>query len=323
MGADMRRHQTNQSMALAERNALVIALAEYGRKAKGAISPNTERALKADTAVFTAWCSDQAREVLPASPDTVADFIDSMAQVKATATVRRYVASIARMHRAAGLEDPTKDETAKLALKRMARANGVRQRHAAALNRPLVDRMIAAAGDGLRDKRDVALLSVQYDTLTRRSELVALDVEDIDLAEDGAGTVTIRRSKTDQEGEGSIRYLAHDTIEHLAVWLEAAEITEGALFRAVTMGDRVRGRLSDRDVSRRVKQMAKQAGLDIDPSGHSARVGVCQDMVASGFSLPEVMQAGGWKSPDMVARYSEHLQARNGAAAKLAAIQNR
>ena len=64
-------------------------------------------------------------------------------------------------------------------------------------------------------------------------------------------------------------------------------------------------------------------GLDIDPSGHSARVGVCQDMVASGFSLPEIMQAGGWKSPDMVARYSEHLQARQGAAAKLAAIQNR
>ena len=319
----MRRLPTNQSIELAERNSLVIALAEYGRKAKGAISPNTERALKADTAIFTAWCSDQAREVLPASPDTVADFIDAMAQVKATATVRRYVASIGRMHRAAGLEDPTKDETAKLALRRMARSNGVRQRQAAPLNRPLVDRMIAAAGDSLRDKRDVALLSVQYDTLTRRSELVALDVEDIDFAEDGAGTVTIRRSKTDQEGEGSIRYLAQDTIEHLAVWLEAAGITEGALFRAVTMGDRVRGRLSDRDVSRRLKVMAKQAGLDIEPSGHSARVGVCQDMVASGFSLPEVMQAGGWKSPDMVARYSEHLQARQGAAAKLAAIQNR
>jgi len=319
----MRRLPTNQSIELAERNALVIALAEYGRKAKGAISPNTERALKADTAVFSAWCSDQAREVLPASPDTVADFIDAMAQVKATATVRRYVASIARMHRAAGLEDSTKDETAKLALKRMARSNGVRQRQAAPLNRPLVDRMIAAAGDSLRDKRDIALLSVQYDTLTRRSELVALDVEDIDFAEDGAGTITIRRSKTDQEGEGSIRYLAHDTIEHLAVWLEAAEITEGALFRSVAAGDRVGGRLSDRDVSRRLKLMAKHADLGIDPSGHSARVGVCQDMVASGFSLPEVMQAGGWKSPDMVARYSEHLQARQGAAAKLAAIQNR
>jgi len=323
----MRRRQIARLKVLARREAIreapAVALAEYGRKAKGAISPNTERALKADTAVFTAWCSDQARQVLPASPDTVADFIDAMAQVKATATVRRYVASIARMHRAAGLEDPTKDETARLALKRMARSNGVRQRQAAPLNRPLVDRMIAAAGDGLRDKRDVALLSVQYDTLTRRSELVALDLEDIDFAEDGAGTITIRRSKTDQEGEGSVRYLAHDTIEHLRRWLEAAGITEGALFRAVASGDKVRGRLSDRDVSRRLKLMAKQAGLDIDPSGHSARVGVCQDMVASGFSLPEVMQAGGWKSPDMVARYSEHLQARQGAAAKLAAIQNR
>ena len=63
--------------------------------------------------------------------------------------------------------------------------------------------------------------------------------------------------------------------------------------------------------------------LGIDPSGHSVRIGVAQDMVSAGFSLPEIMLSGGWKSPEMVSRYSEHLQVRKGAAAKLAAKQNR
>ena len=69
--------------------------------------------------------------------------------------------------------------------------------------------------------------------------------------------------------------------------------------------------------------MAHTAKIEIDLTGHSARVGTAQDMVAAGFSLAEIMQAGGWKTPDMIARYSEHLQARNGASAKLAALQNR
>lgn len=320
----MRRRQIIQSRALAKREASAAAkLAEYERKARGAISPNTERALKADTAIFTAWCAEHSRETLPASPDTVAAFIDAQAEVKATATVRRYIASIARMHRAAGLDDPTKDEASKLALRRMARAKGTRQQQAAPLNRPLVDRMIASAGDSLRDLRDVSLLAVQYDTLCRRSELVALDVADIAFAEDGTGTVTIRRSKTDPEGQGSVKFLAADTVEHVTRWTEAADVKDGPLFRAVAKGGHVRGRLSDRDVPRILKRMARQAGVDVDPSGHSVRVGTAQDMVAAGFSLPEVMQAGGWKSPEMVARYSEHLQAHNGAAAKLAAMQNR
>ncbi len=119
---------------------------------------------------------------------------------KASATVHRYASSISRLHRAAGFDDPTKAEDAKLALRRMARANGTRQKQAAPLNRSVVDRLIAAAGGSSRDLRNVALLAVQYDTLCRRSELVALDVEDVASIEDGTGTALIRRSKTDQAG---------------------------------------------------------------------------------------------------------------------------
>ncbi len=279
--------------------------------------------MRNDTAVFTAWCAAHGLQGLPALPETVARFIDAQAAVRAPATVRRYVSSIACLHRAAEQADPTKTKDAKLALKRMARANGVRQKQAAPLNRSVVDRLIAAAGGSPRDLRNVALLAVQYDTLCRRSELVALDVEDVASIEDGTGTALIRRSKTDQTGEGAVRFLAVDTVEHVKRWIDAAGIEDGALFRAVGKGGRIGGRLNDRDVPRILKRMARAAGLDLDLSGHSCRVGCAQDMVAAGFSLPEVMQAGGWKSASTVARYSEHLIARKGAAAKLAARQNR
>ena len=123
--------------------------------------------------------------------------------------------------------------------------------------------------------------------------------------------------------KSAFSYLAPDTLGHLDAWLEAAAITEGAIFRSVRKGGAIGEALSDRAVSRIFKVMAQAAGLDMDPSGHSVRVGCSQDMVAAGFSLPEVMQAAGWKSPTMPARYSEHLLAKRGAAAKLATMQNR
>lgn len=299
--------------------ALVTRLAEYQDKAKGALAASTERALRADTAIFSAWCGDHGLEALPASPETVAAFIDAQAELKAPATVRRYVSSIARLHKAAGLDSPTTDEAVKLAIKRMSRANGTRQKQADALNRGHVDRMLAAAGDAPIALRDKALLAVAYDLLARRSELVALDVEDLTFAEDGTGTALIRWSKTDQAGEGAVGFIAHDTIEHVRRWLEAAGATDGPLFLSARRGRR----LNDRDVPRIFKKMAKAAGLNIDPSGHSTRVGVAQDMTAAGFGTAEVMQAGRWKTPAMVARYSEQQRARRGASAKLAALQNR
>ena len=111
--------------------ALIAArLEDHARTAAGAFAPNTERALRADSRVFSAWCAGQGRETLPAEPATVADFVDAMAEIRAPATVRRYCASIAAMHRAAGLAPPTSTQPVRLALRRMTRSEGVRQRQA-------------------------------------------------------------------------------------------------------------------------------------------------------------------------------------------------
>ncbi len=93
--------------------AIAERLADYQDKAAGALAPNTERALRADTGIFTAWCADNGYQPLPAAPDTLIAFIDAQAAVKSTATVSRYMASIARLHRAAGLDSPTEAEGVK------------------------------------------------------------------------------------------------------------------------------------------------------------------------------------------------------------------
>ncbi len=308
--------------ALTTTNKIATKLADHARHAQGAYAPETERAVRNDTAIFLAWCTDNGRQMLPASPETMVAYIDAMSATRAPATIRRYLASIAHLHRAAGVESPTTAEIVKMALKRITKAKGARQRQAAPLTRQIVDQILDAMGERLIDLRDKALIAVAYDTLARRGELVALDIEDITLGED-SGTVLIRRGKTDQAGEGSVRFIARDTCQHLRAWIEASA-AEGALFRAVRQGGAINGRIGAGDVSRIYKRRAKAAGIDpAGLSGHSSRVGAAQDLVAADLGIAEVMQAGGWKTPTMVARYTEHLQARRGAMSKLAARQGR
>jgi integrase len=304
-------------------------LARYAKDAQGAFAPNTVRALRADTATFTAWCHAAGVPALPASSQTVADFIDAMrAAGKRPATIRRYVSSIAHLHRAAELPVPSDSNTVKLALRRMMKEDGAAQQQADGLTRRLVDRALHAGGSRLRDLRNRALLAVAYDTLCRRSELVALRREDLQAGPHGDGTLLVRRGKTDQEGAGMVRFLAPDTMKLLHAWIEAAGITEGALFRSVRKGGRVGNALNPGDVARLFKAMVRTAGLTPKQvagiSGHSSRVGAAQDMAASDrIEMPAIMQAGGWKSPQMVARYTQRQAARRSGAAKLAELQNR
>jgi integrase len=187
--------------------------------------------------------------------------------------------------------------------------------------------MLDAAGTGPRAVRNRALLVVAYDTLARRSELVALEMADVTMESDGHGTVTIRRGKTDQEGRGMVRYMAGDTMRVLQAWLEVSRVRDGAVFRAVGKGSAIGGPLDPGDIARLFKQMAKAAGIDPNTvagiSGHSSRVGAAQDMVRHGVELPAVMQAGVWKTAEMVSRYTAKLDARRSGAAKLAILQNR
>ena len=307
--------------------ALTELLGQFARAARSAFSSNTERAVKSDLGIYDAWCEQRGEQALPAQPETVAAFIDAMAELRAPATVRRYVASIAVAHRAVGREETLKSPLIRLALQRMHRRKGRRQEQAHGLTWPLRKRLLEAAGDRLIDDRNRALLAVAYDTLLRRAELTSLQVPDLLEEMGGAATLLVRHSKTDCEGKGEIVWVGPDSLRLVRAWLARSGIADGRLFRSVGKGGKLGERLDPSQVPRIFKAMADRAGLPETVveglSGHSARVGAAQDMIAAGIELPAILQAGRWKSTAMVNRYGERLLARRSGAAQLARLQER
>ena len=302
-------------------------LTAYLEAARGALSPNTERALRADVEVFRAWCRRHFREAFPASPATVVGFVDEMARVKTPATVRRYVSSIAALHKALRQTSPLESAAVRFALQRMHRLRGRRQAQVQGLTWPLRNRLLEAAGDRLIDVRNRALLAVGYDTLLRRSELVSLEVSDLLEEIDGTATLLVRSGKTDAGGRGAMLYVARDTVQLVKTWLELAGVGGGKLFRSVRKDDAVGERLDASQVPRIYKRMARRAGLRGDIvdtlAGHSTRVGAVQDMIACGIGLPAILQSGRWQTTRMVQRYGERLMAKRSGAAQLAERQKR
>ena len=302
-------------------------LAAYFAAARGAFSPNTERALRADVQVFEAWCRRHFRAAFPCSPDTLAAFVDEMARVKTPATVRRYVSSIAALHKALRQANPLESARVRFALQRMHRRRGRRQAQVQGLIWPLRNRLLEATGDRLIDIRNRALLAVGYDTLLRRSELVSLEVTDLLEDIDGTATLLVRSGKTDPDGRGAMLYLARDTVQMVKVWLDRSGVGGGRLFRSVRKDGTLGEKLDASQVPRIYKTMARLAGLPDDIvdnlAGHSTRVGAVQDMVACGIELPAILQSGRWKSARMVQRYGERLLARRSGAAQLAERQRR
>ena len=302
-------------------------LTAYFEAARGALSRNTERALRSDVQIFAAWCRHRFRATFPATAATVVAFVDDMGRVKTPATVRRYVASLAIVHKALRQPNPLESARVRFALQRMHRRRGRRQAQVQGLTWALRNRLLAAAGDRLIDARNRALLAVAYDTLLRRSELVSRDVSDVLVDVDGSATVLVRSGKTDPDGRGAMLYLARDTVQLVQAWLDASGVGEGRLFRAVRKESTVRKTLDPSQVPRIYKRMARHAGLPDDIvdalAGHSTRVGPVQDMIASGIELPAILQSGRWKSARMVHRYGERLLARRSGAAQLAERQQR
>jgi len=214
-----------------------------------AAAPNSLRALTSDFVAFETWCRNRGVPALPAIAATVADYLRSRdAAGAAPASLARYKASISRVHVLARLIDPTRDPLVTLTLRAVRRARGINQKQA----RPLrfkgavkdvrVDQprgvslaaMLDACGTSAIGLRDAALLSVAYDTGLRAAELVSLAVEDVLAAIDAdAGLILVRRTKSDQEGEGATAYLSPRSMRALRLWFEAARIEAGPLFRRV------------------------------------------------------------------------------------------
>jgi integrase len=296
--------------------------------AEEAYSPNTLRAQKADGAIFQAFCEGRGEPYVPADPMTIRAFIERcVSDGKKPATIKRYVATIARVHIAAGLLNPCSSEAVRLGLKKMGRETSARQQQAHPLCWTDIKEFIESAGKGLRADRERAILCVAYETLARRGELVALEVRDIDFHPDGTGQALIRRGKTDPQGQGRAAYLSRETCRWLRVWLDHAAIKEGAVFRRLIGRNQVGGSLNAGSIAPIFKRVAQWIGMPAKAvrrvSGHSTRVGAAQDLAALDIDLTAITQAGGWKSTRMPLQYAEKVNTERSAMARAAATCGR
>jgi integrase len=316
----------------------VERIQKWWERAQGAYPPNTRKAWACDWAAFIRFCEPGRICPLPASPETVATFVaQCRIEGKKPATVRRYLSTIALAHRVAKLMNPCDDEAVKLEIKGLTNDLSVRQRQARALGWAEIKQFLDTAGESLPATRERALICVAYDTMARRSEVVAFNVDDFRFLTDGTGRALIRRSKTDQVGEGNTAYLSRTTVRYLKLWLDAAGIKGGAVFRrvigrgTVTTDENGRGRIGERlsvdGVAQAFKRVAKWIKMPPEQvaqvSGHSIRVGATQDLLALNIDLASVMQAGRWKTNRMPMRYGEHVLASRGGMARAAEVQGR
>jgi site-specific recombinase XerD len=273
-------------------------------------APSTIRAYRSDWRHFEAWCIVRDLEALPAAPETVALYLTDLASSFKASTLQRRISSISQAHQAANLDSPTGERVVRMTHAGIRRAIGTAQMGKSPVLTVELRAMAATLGGDLLGIRDRALLLLGFAGAFRRSELVSLNVDDVVETSDGL-VVTLRRSKTDQEGAGrevGIPYgstLATCPVRALQAWREAAGITEGALFRAVGRGA-VAGerRLSDKSVALTVKRTARAAGLDpANYAGHSLRSGLATSAAAAGASERAIMAQTGHKSLPMVRRY--------------------
>lgn len=288
----------------------MLELAALFERCKGAYSDVTLRGYKNDLLVFKSWCEVNGLEWLPANPAAVADFIDEQAPAMAIATIKRRVCAIQFAHRNSDLPSPISHSEVHLALRRASRAKRRRPQQALGLTADLLAKIVAACPDTLPGARDAALFSVGYDTLCRSAELVAMRVEH--LTED-LSTIEVPRSKSDPFGDGRVAHLSPATASYLARWLERAGFHQGPLFRGLHTSKLSAAPLDTSSVRRRIKSAAKRAGVSDEIaaslSGHSMRVGAAQDMLVAGIDFLGIMQAGGWRSPSVLARYVENASA--------------
>ena len=285
-----------------------------GKKAlvriEGAYAPSTIRAYQADFGVFATWCASVALSALPARPSTLAWFIEVDAQKSSAATLQRRLAAIRKVHRLFRFQNPIVDEEVLIALRRALRSKFRRPKQALGLTSELRDRLIRACPDTLIGKRNRALIALGYDALCRHAELAGLRVEDLCSDEDGRGaTVLIRRAKNDQFGSGRLGYVSEQAYRFVQTWINEARIADGWLFRAVYTNHVGKNAVHPHTINRVLKSAAEAAKLPGEMveqlSGHSMRIGAAQDLVASGLSLIPIMQAGGWKTAQVVSRYAE------------------
>lgn len=271
---------------------------------QASLSPATKRAYRIDVRAFLSSGGS-----IPATPVQVARYLAALTDTLSPISLRRRAVAIGKAHAAQGFADPTKHEHVRAVLRGIRRVHGKPQRQAVPLLREDLLAIVDALPRSLIGVRDRALLLMGFAGGFRRSELVGLVVEDLSFVPEGM-LVTLRRSKTDQEGVGRKVGIPFGRtracpVKALRAWVDAAGVVSGPIFRNVGKGGRVGSQpLSDQSVNLVLRKCAMRAGLSCEGlSGHSLRAGLVTSAARVGVSSWKIRQQTGHRSDAMLQRY--------------------
>jgi site-specific recombinase XerD len=276
---------------------------------------NTIRAYKSDYRDFGLFCVQNGFKSLPADPKIVSLYLTHLSAKNAKiSTLKRRLVSIGVIHKLKGHYLDTKHPSIIENIMGIKRRKGSIQKGKKPLLinnlKQIINVIDSHNNEEIKKFRDRSLILIGFSGGFRRNEIVSLDYEDLDFVTEGL-KINLRRSKTDQFGEGAVKGLPYfDNSQYCPVlslkkWIELSNIKSGPLFRRFAKGSKLtESRLTDQTVALLIKEYLKLAGIDSkNYSGHSLRSGFATSAAESGAEERSIMAMTGHKSTEMVRRY--------------------
>ena len=269
---------------------------------KNSKSPNTLRAYESDYKDFSQFCIKNNFNPLPVDPKILSLYLTNLSKTSKFSTLKRRIASISVIHKLKGHYVDTKHPIIMENLLGIKRRKGSNQKAKKPILindlRAIIDVINQSNDKEIRKLRDKALILVGFAGGFRRSELVALDFEDVEFVREGV-KIFVRRSKTDQSGEGMTKAIPsfdnaiYCPVVSLQNWIYELKNKKGKIFS-----------ISDKSVALIIKKYANLAGLDGSKyAGHSLRSGFATSTAESGAEERNIMAMTGHKTTQMVRRY--------------------
>ena len=282
---------------------------------KSSKSANTLRAYKSDFKDFSIFCIKHGLQSLPSNPNTVSIYLTSLSKSEAKmSTLRRRLVSIGVVHKLKGHYLDTKHPIIIENLLGIKRIKGSTQRSKKPILINYLTKLVEVINNDIypeiKKLRDKAIILIGFSGGFRRSEITSLDCEDIEFVEEGL-KILVRRSKTDQFGEGHLKGIPYFVnsplcpVKSLNEWINISKINSGAIFRKFNKGFGLSTmRLSDQSVALLIKNYLNLAGIDSkNYSGHSLRSGFATATAEAGADERSIMAMTGHKNSQMVRRY--------------------
>jgi len=281
---------------------------------KSSKAANTLRAYKSDFKDFGAFCTKHSFNSMPTEPKIVSLYLTHLSKSSKMSTLRRRLVSISMVHKIKGHYLDTKHPVIIENLMGIKRLKGTIQKgkkpilinHLKSIINVINEQKI----EEIKKARDKSIVLIGFGGGFRRTELVSLDHEDLEFVPEGL-KITIKRSKTDQFGEGMTKGLpyfdneVYCPVSNLKKWLELSKIKDGPIFRRFAKGLSItKNRLTDQTVVLLIKNYLSLAGIDNSNfSGHSLRAGFATVAAESGADERSIMAMTGHKTTQMVRRY--------------------